>query len=339
MNNSEALAARQFRKKPVVIEAWRIDINAERPDWVEAALAAETLDWDLSGDGMYINTLEGCMHGPTGHWMIRGVKGELYACEPSIFAATYEPALAAAQPAAREPAQAVPEDTVSNRRVIEKDPGSAIGIMQMQQRTIERLKAEVAALTRQPSAAPAQISDERIDALADSYMGVSMGSYDITGHREFARALLAEAAPAPAAEPTPASMVHDMLAFGTVWTRVDADGNRTRVDPRDVRLPEPAAVSEEREALAEKIRDAYRSKTRFAHPMWRNLDDDRKEPWRAAADAARSLRAPQAAASEDEIRRSWLRTEVAYGPAFLNGWRAAEEHHGIGTTQEADHHG
>ena len=29
---------------------------------------------------------------PVGHWIIRGVKGELYPCEPEVFAATYEPA-------------------------------------------------------------------------------------------------------------------------------------------------------------------------------------------------------------------------------------------------------
>ncbi len=27
---------------------------------------------------------------PVGHWLIRGVKGEHYGCEPTIFALTYE---------------------------------------------------------------------------------------------------------------------------------------------------------------------------------------------------------------------------------------------------------
>src|SRR6185295_4213712 len=29
---------------------------------------------------------------PVGHWLIRGVEGELYPCDPRVFARTYEPA-------------------------------------------------------------------------------------------------------------------------------------------------------------------------------------------------------------------------------------------------------
>jgi len=82
----------KFRKKPVVISAWRIELDSDKLDWVAAAFAAETIDWCPSGEGLYINTLEGHMRGDMGDWLIRGVKGELYACKPDIFAATYEPA-------------------------------------------------------------------------------------------------------------------------------------------------------------------------------------------------------------------------------------------------------
>lgn len=73
----------QYRKKPVVIEAWQNVAGApQAPHW-------------LQGHGEYgapliISTLEGMMRADPGDWIIRGVKGELYPCKPDIFAATYE---------------------------------------------------------------------------------------------------------------------------------------------------------------------------------------------------------------------------------------------------------
>lgn len=40
--------------------------------------------------GLLIPTLEGLMIGTEGDWIIKGVKGEIYACKPDIFEATYE---------------------------------------------------------------------------------------------------------------------------------------------------------------------------------------------------------------------------------------------------------
>jgi hypothetical protein len=83
----------QFRKKPVVISAWRIDFaDKPLPEWVNDGFRADVLDWDPAGEGLWINMLEGAMVGDHGDWLIRGVKGELYACKPDIFEATYEPA-------------------------------------------------------------------------------------------------------------------------------------------------------------------------------------------------------------------------------------------------------
>ncbi len=39
---------------------------------------------------VFIPTLEGVMRGEPGDWLIEGVKGEVYACKPDIFEATYE---------------------------------------------------------------------------------------------------------------------------------------------------------------------------------------------------------------------------------------------------------
>ena len=36
-----------------------------------------------------VATAEGVMHAPQGWWIIRGVAGEFYPCDPAVFAATY----------------------------------------------------------------------------------------------------------------------------------------------------------------------------------------------------------------------------------------------------------
>jgi hypothetical protein len=77
----------RWRKKPVVIEAFRYD---------GTALCRELLySWsrglvDFDGD-VFVHTLEGRMVASRGDWVIRGVHGEFYPCKPEIFEATYEP--------------------------------------------------------------------------------------------------------------------------------------------------------------------------------------------------------------------------------------------------------
>ena len=57
----------KYRKKPVVVEAYRTDIKVQ------------------------IETLEGVMTANPGDWIITGVKGEKYPCKNDIFEMTYEP--------------------------------------------------------------------------------------------------------------------------------------------------------------------------------------------------------------------------------------------------------
>lgn len=79
----------QFRKKPVVIEAWKWDgvsTSPERPDWLRGA----DVRADHHEQVLHIRTLEGVMTASSGDWIIRGVKGELYPCKPDIFEATYD---------------------------------------------------------------------------------------------------------------------------------------------------------------------------------------------------------------------------------------------------------
>lgn len=98
----------RFRKKPVVIEAVQIPADyktshgrtspdfweQDLPTFIEYGRLAETPVLPMPDD-IVIQTLENKpgegFHASPGDWLIRGVKGEVYACKPDIFAATYEP--------------------------------------------------------------------------------------------------------------------------------------------------------------------------------------------------------------------------------------------------------
>lgn len=97
----------QFRKKPVVIEAFQMtkarrESNAEWPNWLhmawnlpfseEGAVSCEDFPNSKGTDRLVIRTKEGVMTVGWNDFIIQGVQGELYACKPDIFAATYEPA-------------------------------------------------------------------------------------------------------------------------------------------------------------------------------------------------------------------------------------------------------
>ena len=80
----------KFRKKPVVIEAWKLPEKGANPSksLLEFLHSNNILsDYD---EGVSIPTLEGTMRGDPGDWIIKGVKGEVYPCKPDIFEATYE---------------------------------------------------------------------------------------------------------------------------------------------------------------------------------------------------------------------------------------------------------
>ena len=80
---------RQFRKKPVVVEAVQYTgkNSAEIGAWMGAPEWAE----EFASDDMTIKTLEGEMHVSGGDWIIKGVAVEFYPCKTDIFEATYEP--------------------------------------------------------------------------------------------------------------------------------------------------------------------------------------------------------------------------------------------------------
>lgn len=80
----------KYRKKPVVIDAWRVPARGEAPSEELVYLVQEN-DWFGNGEGILIQTLEGDMLARPNDWIIRGVNGEFYPCKPDIFEKTYEP--------------------------------------------------------------------------------------------------------------------------------------------------------------------------------------------------------------------------------------------------------
>lgn len=90
----------KYRKKPVVIEAFRYDGDLQGSDgkfyvplWAVKALAEGVMYYGSRGYEpceLFINTLEGTHHVSVGDYVIKGVNGELYPCKPDIFEKTYE---------------------------------------------------------------------------------------------------------------------------------------------------------------------------------------------------------------------------------------------------------
>lgn len=85
-------------KKPVVIEAFQYTSeecfrNENVPKWILESFNTGVLHWNLVPQTfsiLYIETLEGKMQVSVGDYIIKGVRGELYACKPDIFIDTYE---------------------------------------------------------------------------------------------------------------------------------------------------------------------------------------------------------------------------------------------------------
>lgn len=77
---------KQYRKKPVVIEA--VQYLGTNFDEIEAFVGG---DAEFRSGELIVATLEGPLHASPQDWIIKGVKGEFYPCKPDIFEATYEP--------------------------------------------------------------------------------------------------------------------------------------------------------------------------------------------------------------------------------------------------------
>jgi hypothetical protein len=88
----------KYRKKPVVVEAFRFDgdLKNSNGEWHVPAWAVKAFEDGIIFYGiedpceLYIKTLEGVHHVSVDDYIIQGVKGELYPCKPDIFKKTYE---------------------------------------------------------------------------------------------------------------------------------------------------------------------------------------------------------------------------------------------------------
>lgn len=91
---SDQIASKKYRKKPVVIEAMRVDgISVEHvAEWCGGRFLSENVapSGTVYGHVLAIPTLEGVMYADDGDYIIKGVSGEFYPCKPDIFAKTYE---------------------------------------------------------------------------------------------------------------------------------------------------------------------------------------------------------------------------------------------------------
>ena len=81
------METKKYVKKPIEVEAvqWTGD-NAKEVQEFTKWHACQ----NIYGKSMIIETLEGDMEASTGDYIIKGVNGEFYPCNPDIFKKTYE---------------------------------------------------------------------------------------------------------------------------------------------------------------------------------------------------------------------------------------------------------
>jgi hypothetical protein len=78
----------QFRKRPVVVEAWQYTGDGLIPE-IPPTKQRE-VDHPEDGKRLLIETLEGTMAARPGDWVIRGTAGEYYPCASEIFSEIYD---------------------------------------------------------------------------------------------------------------------------------------------------------------------------------------------------------------------------------------------------------
>lgn len=84
---NRARLIKQYRKKPVIIEA--VKYTAEKHNQIQEEFCGQ-LEVHLIDLSVYVRTLEGAMKVDEGDFIIKGVKGEFYPCKADIFEATYD---------------------------------------------------------------------------------------------------------------------------------------------------------------------------------------------------------------------------------------------------------
>lgn len=83
----------KFRKKPIVIDAEQYQYFKDIPGVNEIRSIRRFNDGgesEIKIIEVYVDTLEGRMEVHPGDWIITGVNGEKYPCNPDVFEKTYE---------------------------------------------------------------------------------------------------------------------------------------------------------------------------------------------------------------------------------------------------------
>lgn len=86
--------SKQFRKKPVVVEAVQFTGRGSEDECLAFISPEYVASYNMAGNPettpIKLHTLEGVMEASPGDWIIKGVQGEFYPCKPDIFEQTYE---------------------------------------------------------------------------------------------------------------------------------------------------------------------------------------------------------------------------------------------------------
>lgn len=91
MRYPSMLEPRTFRKKPNVVDA----LQFTGPDMIDDVEAFVDFNFRLEADAdqtlkLWNNLEASWIRCPIGHWILKGIRGEFYPCDPDVFAETYE---------------------------------------------------------------------------------------------------------------------------------------------------------------------------------------------------------------------------------------------------------
>lgn len=75
----------KYRKKPIIVLAEQFNINVPVEHWPEGVMRPT-----IHCVKPFVQTLEGDMSVNDKDWIITGIQGEKYPCNPAIFEQTYE---------------------------------------------------------------------------------------------------------------------------------------------------------------------------------------------------------------------------------------------------------
>lgn len=84
----------KYIKKPIPVDAWQIDLDGDKPDWVKEAIEKKKAyfhsNQEMQHLPMRVHTLEGTMYAAIGDYLIKGPKGEYWFNKREIFEEMYE---------------------------------------------------------------------------------------------------------------------------------------------------------------------------------------------------------------------------------------------------------